>query len=179
MDPPAFDWARAAVLYDGLGRSLVLSLKHGGRVAAVPVMSQMICGSVMGMTETGLRPDLIIPVPLHPTRLAKRRFNQSQLLAADLARHLALPLDSFSLKKIRSTESQGGLNRAERFRNVATSFAIDPRRKSSLAGKTIVLVDDVMTTGATASACAKVLKKAGARSVGVVTFARVGRPVAG
>jgi ComF family protein len=179
--PPAFDWARAAVSYDDLGRSLVMRLKHGGATAVVPLMAQMMVGVLAsGAAGSGASTvDLIMPVPLHRRRLLARRFNQSQLLAANLASRLAVPCDSFSLKKIRATESQGGLNRKARFANVTGSFAVETGRGAVIAGKHILLVDDVLTTGATASACALVLKKAGARSVGVAVFARVGKPVAG
>jgi len=171
---PAFDWARAAVLYDDLGRKMVLQLKYSGAAAAVPAMTQMMIGALVGVDA-----DVIIPVPLHRRRLLKRRFNQSQLLAADLARRMDIPLDTFSLVKYRATESQGGLNKKARFKNVQASFVVAADRCSQITGKSIMLVDDVLTTGATASACASALKKAGAVSVGVVTYARVGKPVAG
>jgi len=174
QDPPGFDWARAAVSYDDLGRMLVIRLKFSGAAAAVPAMGQMMMGALAG-TEA----DVVMPVPLHRSRLLKRRFNQSQLLAADLAGRLTLPLDTFSLRKHRATESQGGLNRKARFRNVQASFDIAPGRERCIKGRNILLVDDVLTTGATASVCAKTLKRAGASSVGIVTFARVGKPVAG
>jgi ComF family protein len=170
--PPAFDWARSAVLYDALGRSLVLRLKHGGGTAYVPAMAKMMAGAG---AETS--PDIIMPVPLHGRRLLARRFNQSQLLGKALAAELNLPLDCFSLVKKRPTKSQGGLNRKERFRNVESSFTVT--KNSDLSGKTILLVDDVLTTGATAEACAKALKRAGAAEVGIVTFARVGKPIMG
>lgn len=171
---PIFDWARAAVLYDDLGRKMVMQLKYSGAAAAVPAMTQMMIGALAGINV-----DVIIPVPLHRRRLLKRRFNQSQLLAADLAQRMDIPLDTFSLVKYRATESQGGLNKKARFKNVQASFVVAADRCSQITGKSIMLVDDVLTTGATASACASALKKAGAASVGVVTYARVGKPVAG
>ena len=172
--PPIFDWARSAVIYDDLGRKLVLGLKHGTRVALVPVMAQMMVNRLQDKEV-----DILMPVPLHRTRLLRRRFNQSQLLAGELSRRLSVPCDTFSLRKSRATASQSGFNKKGRFRNVHASFVVDPARKQQLDGKTVILVDDVLTTGATASACAVALKKAGAASVGVVTYARVGRPVAG
>lgn len=174
QDAPGFDWARAAVLYDDLGRKMVMQLKYSGAAAVVPAMTQMMVGALAGTSA-----DLIIPVPLHRRRMLKRRFNQSQLLAADLARRIDVPLDTFSLAKHKATESQGGLNKKARFKNVQASFAVSTDRRSFVAGKSIMVVDDVLTTGATASACAKALKKAGAKSVGIVTYARVGKPVAG
>jgi len=174
QETPAFDWARAAVLYDELGRKMVLQLKYSGAAAAVPAMTQMMVNALAGS-----RVDVIMPVPLHRRRLLGRRFNQSQLLAADLARRMDVPLDTFSLFKHRATESQGGLNRKARFRNVHASFAVADDRKTLVAGKNILLVDDVLTTGATATACANTLKKAGAKSVGLCTYARVGKAIAG
>ena len=173
-DPPSFDWARAAVSYDDMGRGLVLRLKHGGTTAVVPAMAQMMARTVAGMPI-----DVLMPVPLHKRRMLSRRFNQSQLLSMTIARSLGLETDNFSLEKRKATASQGGLGRKARFKNVKASFAVGADREGFIKEKNIVLVDDVLTTGATASACAKALKKAGAKSVGVVTFARVGRPVAG
>ena len=172
LAPPDFDWARAAVSYEDLGRTLVLRLKHGAASSVVPAMAQMMVGALTGKTA-----DVIVPVPLHRSRLMARRFNQSQLIAHALAGRLSMSVDCFSLIKKKPTESQGGLNRKARFLNVAASFAVKGGRAPHVAGKDILLVDDVLTTGATASVCARVLKKAGAKSVGVITFARVGRPV--
>jgi len=173
-EPPAFDWARAAVTYDDVGRGLVLRLKYAGATAVVPAMAQM-----MAPTFADKAIDTVIPVPLHTRRMLSRRFNQSQLLGTELARRLNLETDNFSLVKKKATRSQGGLGRKARFQNVQASFGIKTGRRDHIKGKDIVLVDDVLTTGATASACAKALKKAGAKSVGLVTFARVGRPIAG
>ncbi len=172
--PPDFDWARAAVLYENLGRSLVLQLKHSGTSAVVPVMAQMMATALMGSVY-----DVIVPVPLHKSRFVQRRFNQSILLAKGLAKHTGKPIEAFVLEKKRATESQGGLNRKERFRNVGGVFKISPEKRTTIEGKRALLVDDVLTTGATASSCAKALKKAGALEVGVVAFARVGQPVKG
>lgn len=172
--PPVYDWARAAVAYDDLGRDLVIRLKHSGSVAVVPAMAQMMVQAL-----TGTDADILMPVPLHGRRMRARRFNQSQLLAGTLSKRLGVPMDTFSLKKTRATESQGGLGRKARFRNVASSFVVDPAKRPALRDKKILLVDDVLTTGATASTCAEALKKAGAGTVGIVAFARVGQPVAG
>jgi ComF family protein len=172
QSPPAFDWARAAVTYDELGRSLVIRLKYGGTTSYIPAMARMMAGAAIGRQI-----DVVMPVPLHRRRLLSRRFNQSQLLAQALSRENGIPYDGFSLKKKRATKSQGGLNRKERFHNVRASFSVENPR--AVEGKHILLVDDVLTTGATAEACTKALKKAGASEVGVVAFARVGKPVAG
>ncbi|MFC3050620.1 ComF family protein [Kordiimonas pumila] len=170
---PAFDWARAAVSYEGLGRSLVLKLKHGGTSMIVPVMARMMAGSVRQLQAT-----LIIPVPLHRWRFLKRRFNQSQLLAERIAEYLDVPVNVFALKRRKATLSQASFSRKKRFKNVRGAFEVPPEMKAVVKGQHIMLVDDVLTTGATAASCAKALKKAGALSVGVVAFARVGDPAA-
>ena len=184
--PPAFDWARAAVTYSDLGRAMVLKLKYSGATAGLPVMATMVWQAVAdhaallqaeGQTDKAI--DLIVPVPLHSRRLFSRRFNQSQLLAVALSEKIQAPVDSFILKRRKATPSQGGLGRKARFKNVAAAFAIAPKKRDYVAGKHILLVDDVLTTGATANECARVLKRAGAASVGIASFARVGQPVSG
>ncbi|TNE67604.1 MAG: ComF family protein [Alphaproteobacteria bacterium] len=172
-NPPDFDWARAAVQYDELGKRLVLTLKHGGEGAAVPVLARMMASRLHEFAGTL---DLLMPVPLHPRRLFRRRFNQSQLLAAEIGRLSGVPHDAFSLVRRKATPSQGPLSRKARATNVAGAFAVTDAGKAAIAGKSIVLVDDVLTTGATAGACARILKRAGARSVGVLAFARVSQP---
>lgn len=170
-ETPAFDWARSAVQYDDFGRSLVLKLKHGKVNAVVPVMAHLMAATVQNRNAT-----LVVPVPLHRTRLFSRRFNQSQLIGTALAKKLNLPLDPFSLVKHRRTPSQAGLKRKGRMRNVKGVFSVPKQRAEYIKAQQVLLVDDVLTTGATADACAKALKRAGAASVGVVTFARVGEP---
>jgi len=172
-DPPAFDWARAAVSYEALGRDLIIRMKHGGAGASIPAFVTMMARVV----PPDALPDLIVPVPLHRWRLLKRRFNQSQLLAKGLAGKLGVRADPFILERTRPTPSQGTLDRKGRRKNVQGAFRVPPSCSSQLEGKRVLLVDDVLTTGATASACAVALKKAGASQVGVVAFARVGRPV--
>jgi len=175
-EPPVFDWARAAVSYEGLGRSLVLRLKYNGASMVVPVMAKLMASSVRGsIIEQNM--SLVIPVPLHQRRFISRRFNQSQLLAKELATLTGVPMNTFVLVRNKSTPSQGGLNRKKRFKNVKGAFAIRHDMAELVKGRHIVLVDDVLTTGATASACAKVLKNAGALSVGLAVFARVGEPL--
>jgi ComF family protein len=115
--------------------------------------------------------DVVIPVPLHRSRLRWRGFNQAALLGAALARRLNCPLDVATLARVRSTASQTARDRAQRTRNVRDAFAV--RRPSRVAGRRVLLVDDVMTTGATADECARVLRAAGARRIDVLTLARV------
>lgn len=174
-EQPEFDWARAAVVYDDKAKSLILGLKYGGIGSGVPALGRMMAGAIAREN----RPDLIIPVPLHSRRLLMRRFNQSQLLAKTLATTLSLPLEPFVLERRKATPSQGTLNRKGRKRNVAGAFRVSARGRQMIAGKSVLLVDDVLTTGATASACAKALKHGGASHVGLVVFARVKHPSAG
>lgn len=173
-DQPAFDWARAAVSYDDYGRALVLRLKYSGNTAVVPAMAQMMAACL-----DDKRVDIILPVPLHPWRFLKRRFNQSSLLAGTLSKRVKAPTNNFVLRRRRSTPSQGGLGRKARYRNVASAFRVPKDKRLEIEGKHVLLVDDVLTTGATVNECAHVLKRAGAASVGVVAFARVGRPISG
>jgi len=120
--------------------------------------------------------DLIVPVPLHRARLARRGFNQAQVLAEETARFAAVDLDvdALSLRRVRATATQTGLSAAARAHNVARAFAVVPRRARRLAGRRILLVDDIATTGATLAACARVLLAAGAASVVGFVVARAG-----
>ena len=117
--------------------------------------------------------DLIVPVPLHRARLWRRRFNQAAALGGAIARQAARPLDTGALQRVRPTRPQVGLTRAERARNLQGAFRVAPEARPRLAGRRLLLVDDVLTTGATANAAARALIRAGAREVDVLTFARV------
>jgi len=117
--------------------------------------------------------DMIIPVPLHPRRLKERGFNQSQLLGRVLAKKLNIPCDPFILIRTKDTDPQVGLSEKERRENVRGAFAISPGMCSHIEGKTLLVLDDVMTTGATVEECARTLKSAGAEKVCVLTIARV------
>lgn len=167
---PAYDRARAVFRYDDASRGLVLAFKHGDRIDAAPAYARWLARAGGELIEGA---DLIVPVPLHWTRLFHRRYNQSAVLAnalARLTRRVAVP---DLLRRRRRTPSQGGLDRAERVRNVRGAFTVASR--AQVAGKRILLVDDVLTTGATVEACATVLLKAGALAVDVLTLARVVR----
>jgi ComF family protein len=122
--------------------------------------------------------DLILPVPLYPSRLWWRRFNQSAMLALALSRLSGVPVDSLVLKRVRRTASQVGLTADQRRRNVAGAFRVEKGREAQVRGKKVVVVDDVITTGATAEACARVLKRAGAARVDMLALARVVEPTA-
>ena len=117
---------------------------------------------------------LLIPVPLHRTRLWVRGFNQSQLVASELSRRLRIPADPFALRRTRRTPPLKGMSALQRRKAVAGAFKV--RDKNVMAGKTVILVDDVLTTGSTAEACARTLKRAGAVRVELVSWARVVRP---
>lgn len=167
---PAFDRARSAVLYDDAARALVLGFKHADRIHATRAYATWMARAGRDLLGNA---DLVVPVPLHRFRLWQRRYNQSALLAQALARKAGLPYRPDLLLRRRRTPSQGGLSRAERARNVRSAFRIGGSAKGAIEGRTIVLVDDVLTTGATASECAKTLKAAGAGAVHVITLARV------
>ncbi len=171
--PPAFDRARAALAYDEGSRDLVLGFKHADRTHAAALFGQWL-----RRAGAELLPDveLIAPVPLHRWRLFRRRYNQAALLALALGRDAGLPVAADLLVRQRATPSQGGLGRSGRARNVRGAFVVRPSRAATVAGRHVLLVDDVMTTGATVSECARVLRRAGAAAVDVLTLARVIRP---
>jgi ComF family protein len=167
--PPRIARTRAAVAYGDLSRSLAIRLKYGRKVAIARTMARYMAPLV---SEEGDR--LLIPVPLHRTRLWQRGFNQSALVARELSRRLKVPTDPLVLRRIRRTPPLKGMSPLQRRRTVAGAFRV--RDKSTLAGKTVILIDDVLTTGSTAEACARTLKRAGAARVELVSWARVVKP---
>lgn len=174
-EPPPYARARAVMAYDAGSRGLVLGFKHADRTEAAPAFAQWMARAGH---ELLVDAHLIAPVPLHRWRLLARRYNQSALLANQLGRLSQVPVVPDLLQRRRNTPSQGHLSRAGRSRNVAGAFAVHPRHAARVRGRAVVLVDDVLTTGATVAACARVLKRAGARQVDVLTLARVVRPAA-
>ena len=171
-DSPAFACARAALVYDDLSRSLVLDLKRAGRrdgLNAFAVWMAQAGATILAGT------DVLLPMPLHWTKLAQRRFNQAAWLTQALARHTGKPCDLFALRRIRRRRSQEGLSAAQRRRNVAGAFRVPPKAVPRIAKRAVTLIDDVMTTGASVQACARALKRAGAARVDVITLARVVR----
>ncbi len=148
---------------------MVLALKYQGRTSLVPFLADRMAEETLRQLGNN-PPDRILPVPLHPTRLRERTFNQAELLARALADRMGIPCETDLLIRCRSTRPQAELTQEERSRNVRGAF--DLRSGAGLKGSRLLLVDDVLTTGATAEACAALLKKAGARSVWVVTAAR-------
>jgi ComF family protein len=171
--PPAYERARAALVYGDVSRELVLGLKYQGRRDGLAALSAWMGSAGKELLEEA---DLIVPVPLHYFRLVRRGFNQSGWLAAALSKSSGVRLSVDALKRARATPIQGGLSADGRRRNVQGAFRVRNGRKKLVAGKRVLLVDDVMTTGATAEACALTLKRAGATCVDVITLARVAGP---
>lgn len=170
---PAFDRARAALAYDDAGAGLVVALKHRDRTDAAKAHAATMARAGAELLAAA---ELVVPVPLHRWRLLKRRYNQSALLAQALGAHAGLPVVPDALTRTRNTRPQVGLGPSARQRNVRGAFAVRGRRAADLAGRRVLLVDDVLTTGATAAACARALRAAGAASVDLLTLARVVRP---
>jgi ComF family protein len=167
---PSFQRARAVFRYDEASRGLILAFKHGDRLDAVPAFARWL--SAAG-AELLAEAALLVPVPLHRRRLFQRRYNQAALLAQALGRSSGLPVATRLLLRRRNTPSQGHLNPAQRRRNVAGAFAVAPGAEARLAGLRVLLVDDVLTTGATLEAAARALIAAGAAQVDCLTLARV------
>lgn len=167
--PPRIARTRAAVAYDELSRGLAIRLKYGRKVAIARTMARYMAPLV---DQTGER--VLVPVPLHRTRLWARGFNQSALVARELSRLLAIKSHPLALKRLKRTPPLKGLSALQRRKTVAGAFGV--RDKAVVAGKTVILVDDVLTTGSTAEACARTLKRAGAERVELISWARVLRP---
>ncbi|HVC59508.1 MAG TPA: ComF family protein [Acetobacteraceae bacterium] len=171
--PPLFARARAALRYDAQGRQLILPLKHADRPELAAVLGPHMARAGAALLRQA---DLLVPVPLHRRRLFRRRYNQAALLAAAVARTSGVPTLRDALIRHRATVSLGEKSAAERAAAVRDAFAVRPVRAALLAGQRIVLIDDVMTSGATANACTAALLAGGARSVDVLVAARVPDP---
>src|SRR3954464_604220 len=169
-DPPAYQRARAAVRFDDVSRALVHALKYGDRLDLAPTMGRWMAAAGRELTRQA---DAIVPVPLHWRRQWARRFNQSALLAEIISRATGVPVAHSALKRVKATPQQVGLSQSERALNVQGAFRVPAESKGTIAGQKLVLVDDVLTSGATVDACARALLRAGAASVDVVVFARV------
>jgi ComF family protein len=167
--PPRIARTRAAVAYDDLSRSLAIRLKYGRKVAVARTMARYMAPLVARSDDA-----LLIPVPLHRTRLWQRGFNQSALVARELSHRLQIGSNPFVLRRIKRTPPLKGMSPLQRRKTVAGAFRVTD--KAAVAGRTVILVDDVLTTGSTAEACARTLKRAGAARVELVSWARVVRP---
>lgn len=169
-NPPAYARARAAVRYDDVARTLVHALKYQDRTDLAPAMGRWMARA--GRELLG-EADALVPVPLHWRRGWSRRYNQSGALARVIERQTGVKLVSEALRRVRPTQQQIGLSRSQRASNVQGAFKVAPDRAADIAGRRVVLIDDVLTTGATTDACARALLRARAASVDVLVFARV------
>lgn len=172
--PPVWSKARSAFVYDEASKGLVLGFKHAGRTETVRSFGRWMARIGARLLD---RDGLLIPVPLHPSRMRERRFNQSLLLARSVSKVTGVPVNASVLTRQRRTASQGTQTGKSRHRNVAGAFGVRACHSHEIADKHVVLIDDVLTTGATVSACARTLKRAGAGDVSVITLARVVKPV--
>ena len=172
VEPPNWTQARSAIAYDDVSSRLVLDLKHGGRRDGLPIYANWMALTGEEILE---ETDWLVPVPLHYQRLASRGFNQAVWLAQAVGRKSRTLTLVDGLIRTRSTETQNGKSMRQRHQNVAGAFTVRQSRAKRINGARITLVDDVLTTGATASACAKALLRAGAETVHVLTLARVVR----
>jgi ComF family protein len=171
-DRPLYDRARSALVYDDSSRDLILRFKHADRIDGAATFAGWMARAGAELLATA---DIIAPVPLHRWRLVRRRYNQAAVLANTIGRTRGKLVIPDLLVRRRATASQGHLGRSQRRRNVAGAFALHPNRGQVAAGARILLIDDVLTTGATAEACARALRGAGASGVDLLVLARVVR----
>src|SRR5690348_10049019 len=169
-NPPAYQRARAAVRYDEVARTLVHALKYQDRTDLAPAMGRWMARAGGELLQDA---DLLIPVPLHWRRAWHRRYNQSGALAQAIEHASGVKLRGELLQRVRPTEQQVGLSRPQRASNVQGAFKVPADRQPEIAGRRVILIDDVLTSGATADACARALLRAKAVQVDVLVFARV------
>jgi ComF family protein len=169
-DPPTYQRARAAVRYDDVARTLVHALKYHDRTDLAPSMGRWMARAGRELLNEA---DLLVPVPLHWRRGWSRRFNQAGALAGAISMQSGVPVARDALRRIRPTEHQVGLSRTERASNVQGAFQVPKARRAEIHGRRVILVDDVLTSGATTDACARALLRARATQVDVLVFARV------
>lgn len=167
-NPPIHDGVVAGTVYTPASRKLILSFKQGGRIALAPMLARMIVGRMPQLQGDWV----LIPVPLHRTRLWRRGFNQSALLAMEIARQRKYRLLVDGLVRRKQTQKLGHLGAAQRANQLSGAIAVNPRHVAAIRGAQVILVDDVMTSGATTNACIEVLKQAGADKVMIACFAR-------
>jgi len=172
-NPPAYNRARAAVRFDEVSRALVHALKYGDRLDLAPMMGRWVGHAGR---EILAQADALVPVPLHWRRQWARRFNQSAMLAAAVSTETGVPIAAGAIKRVKATVQQVGLSRAERAGNIQGAFKVPDSGKAVVAGRRLVVIDDVLTSGATLDGCARALNRAGAANVDVLVFARVADP---
>lgn len=168
-NPPRHEGIAAATLYTDASRDLVLAFKHGRRIGLARLLARLIAAKLAGLEGEWL----VVPVPLHRWRLWRRGFNQSALLARELSKSPGRQMIPDALVRVKRTPTLGALGRNERARALSGSITAHPKRGSALRGAQVLLVDDVMTSGATTDACLAALHKAGVKSVRIACFARV------
>ena len=169
--PPDHDGIAAATIYNDASRQLVLAFKHGRRIGLAATMARLMAAR---LPEPG-HDWLVVPVPLHRWRIWRRGFNQAAMLAQDISQIRRHQLLVDGLTRSKATPTLGGLGRKARSRTLAGAITVNPMRAAQLRGRDVILVDDVLTTGATSKACVRALKRAGARRVVIGCFARVAR----
>jgi ComF family protein len=172
--PPLFRQARAALRYDDQGRRLILPLKHGDRIELAVILAPMMVRAGAGLLSHGAT--VLVPVPLHRRRLFQRKYNQAAVLAFAVGRLTGRPVLADALVRTRQTAPLDEKSPEERAREVAGSFLVRTSRVERVVGRTVLLIDDVMTSGATANACTTALLEAGALAVDVLVAARVPDP---
>ncbi|WP_293858903.1 ComF family protein [uncultured Sphingomonas sp.] len=167
-DPPDHDGVHAVVSYGPVARAVILKLKYGRKPAIARIVAQHLVRHAAPFADA-----LLVPVPLHRWRIWSRGFNQSALIARALAARTGLPVAMDAIRRTRATPPLQAMGKAARARTVRGAFTVHPSRRAALSGQTILLVDDVYTSGATANACARALKRAGAARVVILCWARV------
>ena len=167
-DPPLYSQARAALDYNDVSRDLIGRFKYSDQTNLLPTLTPWLLRAVRDLLPV----DVIMPVPLHRWRLLGRKYNQSALLAMAVGKELGIKAELLALQRWRATRPQVGMKRKQRLKNVRDAFVL----RGDVRGKTVLLVDDVLTTGATLDACSYTLLQAGASDVRVLTLARVVRP---
>ncbi len=168
-DPPRHDGIAAATLYNDPARALVLAFKHGRRIALAKMLARLMVARMPGVDGDWL----IVPVPLHRWRLWRRGYNQAALLAGEIGKAKGASVRMDALVRHRATPALGGLGRTARRKALVGAIAVNRRHAGELRGRNVLLVDDVLTSGATSSACVTQLKRAGANKVMISCFARV------
>ena len=169
-NPPLYRQARGALTYDAQGRRLILPFKHADRPELARVLAPHMARAGAALL---CRAEVLVPVPLHRRRLFQRRYNQAALLAAELSHIAGVTVLRDALLRTKATASLGDSTAAEREQEVADAFAVRPGREDALAGRQVLLIDDVMTSGATANACTALLLRSGVAAVDVLVAARV------